>query len=46
MGPLDSKNGKGKGKGIVEREGSGRENEWFSGNYLQRKTYFTMILEC
>ena len=42
MGPLAPKNGKGKGKGVVERElGSEREKEWSSGNDLRRKTYFT-----
>ena len=42
VGPLAPKNGKGKGKGVVERElGSEREKEWSSGNDLRRKTYFT-----
>ena len=42
MGPLAPKNGKGKGKGVEERElGSEREKEQSSGNKLRWKTYFT-----
>ena len=42
MGPLAPKNGKEKGKGIVERElGSEREKERSRSNGLRGKTYFT-----
>jgi len=42
VGPLAPKNGKGKGRGVGERElGSEREKERCSGNDLRRKTYFT-----
>ena len=42
MGPLAPKNGKGKGKGVEERElGSEREKEQSSGHNLRWKIYFT-----